>query len=67
MDAVIDKLREAGAEVEVTEDSITLDMHGNRPICKAFVNIRTAPHPRIPNRYASSVHLFEHEDFVVRC
>ena len=45
MDAVIDKLREAGAEVEVTEDSITLDMHGNRP--KA-VNIRTAPHPGFP-------------------
>ena len=36
---------EAGAEVEVTEDSITLDMHGNRP--KA-VNIRTAPHPGFP-------------------
>ena len=31
MDAVIEKLREAGAEVEVTEDRITLDMHGNRP------------------------------------
>lgn len=45
MDAVIDKLRESGAEVEVTEDSITLDMHGNRP--KA-VNIRTAPHPGFP-------------------
>jgi len=45
MDAVIDKLREAGAQVEVTEDSITLDMHGNRP--KA-VNIRTAPHPGFP-------------------
>ena len=37
MDAVIDKLREAGAEVEVTEDSITLDMHGNRPKPSIFV------------------------------
>ena len=38
LDAVIDKLREAGAQVDVTENSITLDMLGNRP--KA-VNIRT--------------------------
>lgn len=38
LDAVIDKLREAGAQIDVTEDSITLDMLGNRP--KA-VNIRT--------------------------
>ncbi|HHE9438996.1 UDP-N-acetylglucosamine 1-carboxyvinyltransferase [Haemophilus influenzae] len=45
LDAVIDKLREAGAQVDVTENSITLDMLGNRP--KA-VNIRTAPHPGFP-------------------
>ena len=45
LDAVIDKLREAGAQVDVTENSITLDMFGNRP--KA-VNIRTAPHPGFP-------------------
>ncbi|OOF41066.1 UDP-N-acetylglucosamine 1-carboxyvinyltransferase [Rodentibacter mrazii] len=45
LDAVIDKLREAGAQVDVTEDRITLDMFGNRP--KA-VNIRTAPHPGFP-------------------
>lgn len=37
MDAVIDKLREAGAEVEVTEDSIILDMHGNRRKLSIFV------------------------------
>ncbi|WP_233113240.1 UDP-N-acetylglucosamine 1-carboxyvinyltransferase [Aggregatibacter actinomycetemcomitans] len=45
LDAVIDKLREAGAQVDVTEDTITLDMWGNRP--KA-VNIRTAPYPGFP-------------------
>ena len=45
LDAVIDNLREAGAQVDVTEDTITLDMLGNRP--KA-VNIRTAPYPGFP-------------------
>ncbi len=45
LDAVIDKLREAGAEIEVTENTITLDMKGKRP--KA-VNIRTMPHPGFP-------------------
>ena len=45
LDAVIDKLREAGAQVDVTEETITLDMLGNRP--KA-VNIRTAPYPGCP-------------------
>jgi UDP-N-acetylglucosamine 1-carboxyvinyltransferase len=41
LDAVLDKLREAGASVKVNQDSITLAMHG-RP--KA-VNLRTAPYP----------------------
>ncbi|WP_293706268.1 UDP-N-acetylglucosamine 1-carboxyvinyltransferase [Stenotrophomonas sp. UBA7606] len=45
MDAVLQKLVEAGAEISTTEDSITLDMHGKRP--KA-VNITTAPHPAFP-------------------
>ncbi|QLB13337.1 UDP-N-acetylglucosamine 1-carboxyvinyltransferase [Bisgaardia hudsonensis] len=45
LDAVIDKLREAGADVDVTEDRIILDMKGNRP--KA-VNIRTMPYPGFP-------------------
>lgn len=45
LDAVIDKLREAGAQVDVAKNTITLDMLGNRP--KA-VNIRTAPHPGFP-------------------
>jgi len=45
LDAVIDKLTEAGAKITVDADSITLDMHGKRP--KA-VNISTAPHPGFP-------------------
>ncbi len=45
LDAVIDKLTEAGAEITVDADSISLDMHGRRP--KA-VNISTAPHPGFP-------------------
>jgi UDP-N-acetylglucosamine 1-carboxyvinyltransferase len=45
LDAVIDKLTEAGAEITEDGDSITLDMHGKRP--KA-VNISTAPHPGFP-------------------
>ncbi len=45
LDAVIDKLCEAGAQVDVTENSITLDMLGNRP---RAVNIRTAPYPGFP-------------------
>ncbi|MGX2948190.1 UDP-N-acetylglucosamine 1-carboxyvinyltransferase [Frederiksenia canicola] len=45
LDAVIEKLREAGMQVDVTENTITLDSLGNRP--KA-VNIRTMPHPGFP-------------------
>jgi len=45
LDVVLDKLIEAGADIKVGEDWITLDMHGKRP--KA-VNIRTAPYPAFP-------------------
>jgi UDP-N-acetylglucosamine 1-carboxyvinyltransferase len=45
LDAVLDKLREAGAEIECSDDRITLDMRGRRP--KA-VNLTTAPHPAFP-------------------
>lgn len=44
LDAVIEKLREAGATVDVAADSITVKADGN---LKA-VNIRTAPHPAFP-------------------
>ncbi len=45
MDAVLDKLREAGADIETGPDWITLDMGGRRP--KA-VNLHTAPYPGFP-------------------
>lgn len=45
LDAVISKLRESGAEVDLGEDWIDLDMHGKRP--KA-VTVRTAPYPAFP-------------------
>jgi UDP-N-acetylglucosamine 1-carboxyvinyltransferase len=45
LDAVIEKLREAGADLEVGEDWIRLDMEGRE--LKA-VNVRTAPYPAFP-------------------
>lgn len=45
LDAVLSKLREAGANIECGEDWISLDMEGRRP--KA-VNIHTAPYPAFP-------------------
>ncbi|MEW7982818.1 MAG: UDP-N-acetylglucosamine 1-carboxyvinyltransferase [gamma proteobacterium symbiont of Phacoides pectinatus] len=45
IDAVLQKLREAGADIEAREDWITLDMHGRRP---RAVNIHTAPYPAFP-------------------
>lgn len=45
LDAVLEKLMQAGAHIEVEGDRITLDMQGRRP--KA-VNITTAPHPAFP-------------------
>ena len=45
LDAVIAKLREAGATVAVGADWIEVDMQGRRP---RAVDIRTAPHPGFP-------------------
>jgi UDP-N-acetylglucosamine 1-carboxyvinyltransferase len=45
LDAVVDKLKEAGAEIVIDGDRITLDMHGRRPLA---VNLSTAPHPAFP-------------------
>lgn len=45
LDAVLDKLKEAGAEITTGEDWIELDMHGKQP--KA-VSVRTAPYPAFP-------------------
>ena len=45
LDAVLMKLREAGARVTAGEDWIELDMQGRRP---RAVDIQTAPHPAFP-------------------
>lgn len=45
MDAVLDKLSKAGAEIQTGDDWIELNMHGNSP---QAVNINTAPHPGFP-------------------
>jgi len=45
LDAVLAKLEEAGAEINTTDDSIEINMHGRRP--KA-VDITTAPYPAFP-------------------
>ena len=45
LDSVLDKLREAGADIAIDGDRITLDMQGRRP---RSVNLTTAPHPAFP-------------------
>jgi UDP-N-acetylglucosamine 1-carboxyvinyltransferase len=45
IDAVVQKLQEAGADIECGEDWITLDMHGKRPLA---VDVHTAPYPAFP-------------------
>lgn len=45
LDAVLDKLTEAGAEIEVSDSWITLDMKGKRP---TSIDLRTAPYPAFP-------------------
>jgi UDP-N-acetylglucosamine 1-carboxyvinyltransferase len=45
LDAVLMKLREAGAEITTGDNWIELDMHGKRPIA---VDIHTAPYPAFP-------------------
>lgn len=45
LDVVLQKLREAGADIETGEDWVSLDMKGRRP--KA-VSMRTAPYPAMP-------------------
>jgi UDP-N-acetylglucosamine 1-carboxyvinyltransferase len=45
LDAVLAKLREAGARLEVTPEAIAVDMQGRRPVA---VDVRTAPHPGFP-------------------
>jgi UDP-N-acetylglucosamine 1-carboxyvinyltransferase len=45
LDAVLAKLREAGAAIHTTDSSIELDMRGKRP---RAVDLRTAPYPAFP-------------------
>ena len=45
LDAVLSKLRDAGAAVTVGDDWVEVDMGGRRPMA---VDIRTAPHPGFP-------------------
>ncbi|MCN4144488.1 MAG: UDP-N-acetylglucosamine 1-carboxyvinyltransferase [Thiohalomonas sp.] len=45
LDAVLEKLSAAGAEIDTADDWITLDMKGKRP---NSIDIRTAPYPAFP-------------------
>ncbi len=45
LDSVLQKLREAGAEIECGDDWIRLDMKGKKPLA---VDIHTAPYPAFP-------------------
>ncbi|MCB1441332.1 MAG: UDP-N-acetylglucosamine 1-carboxyvinyltransferase, partial [Nitratireductor sp.] len=45
LDAVLVKLEEAGAHINVTDNSIELDMQGRRP---KSVSLTTAPYPAFP-------------------
>lgn len=45
LEAVLERLEEAGAEIQVGEDWVSLDMHGNRP---RAVSVHTAPYPGFP-------------------
>ncbi|MCK4609139.1 MAG: UDP-N-acetylglucosamine 1-carboxyvinyltransferase [Gammaproteobacteria bacterium] len=45
LDAVLAKLREAGADISCGEDWIELNMHGKQPCA---VDLRTAPYPSFP-------------------
>jgi len=45
LDAVLSKLRDAGAEIEVDETSISLSMPGGRPLA---VDVHTLPFPGFP-------------------
>ncbi len=45
MEAILVKLEEAGADIEIGENSIRLDMHGRRP---KSVKVKTMPYPGFP-------------------
>jgi UDP-N-acetylglucosamine 1-carboxyvinyltransferase len=45
MRAILDKLSETGADISISQNTISLDMHGKRP---QAVNIRTGTYPNFP-------------------
>jgi len=45
LDAVLDKLKQAGADIQCGKDWIELDMHDKKP---RSVSLRTAPYPAFP-------------------
>ena len=45
IESVIEKLRQAGADIDVGEDDVTVNMHGRRP---QAVDVKTAPFPAFP-------------------
>ena len=45
LDAMLEKLRESGAEINTGEGCLTLDMRGRRPNA---INLTTAPYPAFP-------------------
>ena len=53
LDAVLDKLREAGADIAVDGDD---DPRRARDGALRAVNVRTAPYPGFPDRHAGAVH-----------
>ena len=57
LDAVVEKLREAGAEISAAGDALAIRMAG-RP---RSVSVRTAPYPGVPHRHAGAVHGAQHD------
>ena len=45
LETVLEQLRAAGADIQCSDNSITLDMHGKKP---AAINLHTKPFPGIP-------------------
>jgi UDP-N-acetylglucosamine 1-carboxyvinyltransferase len=63
LEAVLEKLKEAGAEITTGEDWIELNMHGKRPkpsTCAGAV-------PGVPDRHAGAVHLAQRHCRRHRC
>ncbi|MDZ7735317.1 MAG: hypothetical protein U5P41_03630 [Gammaproteobacteria bacterium] len=53
LDAVLSKLAEAGADIDIDGSNITLDMHGQRPHANRRAHVAV---PGLSDRYAGAVH-----------